>query len=663
MNHFCNDGSTLLKAFDRKGVDKEKRISFVKISSTAAILLPVAAVCIVLQRGCIATLQPNIWDGGISTLHLAALLTLGFAFWMLSNFLQPTPSIGVSIAADQAPPTHQNTGMAGLSHAAGRVDRHLPVKDGVVAEEEMIPIQNEQPKSGFLRRARESSAASLASLARVSSSASFAKLSTAVKSFATKSRCFTGEKPGQPRFISALSASESFVPIELIGELTLEDFTTILKYVQLANRVDFDDFDFVSHVGQTVRKVILLLDSAVCKSRGANSLPAKFSGDRESGDIDALLFAGVMRIFAEWRAVRVVPEEYKAYAVGMNLAKRDLISNIGKMEIATQQWIQREISEGIADVYSPTIRQLLEFEIWTDAHPNLPQLKDKTAAVGLVWMTRQIKFQTKIFENLLDVPGKYDSAILAVRAAYKDVFDPFHGWIIQKIFNNSFNGAPPVEKMYTLMNPVHYELVLETARNNATKISGVPELRQMFLPVSRASFSSHETEEVHIEDESIGFDFELDQKMSKEEGVPRILHLDHHIKTEWAKFVNNLQNDWDCFVREFLGQQHDMEKEVPSSRQIDNSSTSTDGEQVGMDLEDQGDEEVEEAALPALFHTRRISAPLRVLDSEELDSYASREMTKAAHNHIEIYLDLMNPLLRNLDDLINEFGMNDPTKV
>ena len=55
--------------------------------------------------------------------------------------------------------------------------------------------------------------------------------------------------------------------------------------------------------------------------------------------MEALYFCAILRLFAEWRIVRQVPQGYKGYAVGMNLGHRDVVQNLVKLETAIHHFI------------------------------------------------------------------------------------------------------------------------------------------------------------------------------------------------------------------------------------------------------------------------------------------------------------------------------------
>merc|ERR1711966_183458 len=109
-----------------------------------------------------------------------------------------------------------------------------------------------------------------------------------------------------------------------------------------------------------------------------------------TGNIDALNFCAAMRVFAEWRVLRQVPPGYKGYAVGIGLGQKDIVQNIAKIEHAIHNYIDYRLSHGHDVVSSPTLRDLLQYEVDADVHGNtkLPRLKDKTAAMGLLWVRR-----------------------------------------------------------------------------------------------------------------------------------------------------------------------------------------------------------------------------------------------------------------------------------
>ena len=295
------------------------------------------------------------------------------------------------------------------------------------------------------------------------------------------------KKTSASKHISALSDFKPFVRVEDIAEMTLKDVTMAFRFAIESTREDFNLPKFMKGVRPRVKNAVEKMSEAVSKSRGIDVKPALTGGliaTSESGDMDALHFCAVMRIFAEWRVLRVVPEGYKGYAVGISLGHKDIVQNVAKIEQAVHTWIdhRREllsIQEGFEEgatgvntapyieLRSPTLRDLLQFEIDMEVHDKLPRLKEKTAAMGLVWVRRQLQYQTALFENLIYVPTRFESSKDAVSAAYLEVYNRYHGWAVQKIFSYSFQAAPEVPEIYKFMNPHRMKEVTEAAQTQA----------------------------------------------------------------------------------------------------------------------------------------------------------------------------------------------------
>ena len=305
---------------------------------------------------------------------------------------------------------------------------------------------------------------------------------------------------------STLGTPKPFVSVDSIAKLTLSDLTEFFQYAINNNRQDFQRAKYVSKTSERVKPMLELMDAAVVKSRGKDVEPAKtgpcavadcknseyaLSPSIGYGDVDALQFCAAMRLFAEWRVLRQVPEGYKGFAVGMNLGHKDIVQNVAKIEDAVHRWIdyRRELielqkawqdSEGCTaennvlgeedfELRSPTLRDLLEHEIDMDVHPKRPRLKEKTAAMGLLWVRRQLHYQTSLFSNIIKVPNDFKTANWAVQAAYNEVYGQYHGWAVQKIFNYSFQSAPEVEHIFKYMNPHRLKDAYDEARRFVSK--------------------------------------------------------------------------------------------------------------------------------------------------------------------------------------------------
>ena len=132
-------------------------------------------------------------------------------------------------------------------------------------------------------------------------------------------------KSAAPKHAFSLSETAPFVPLSEIADMTLTDLSTAFRYALESTREDFNSAKFFQGMVPRMKKVVGAMSDAVSKSRGKGILPALTGGIEpiEKGNIDALNFCAAMRIFAEWRVLRQVPDGYKGYAVGMNLGQKD----------------------------------------------------------------------------------------------------------------------------------------------------------------------------------------------------------------------------------------------------------------------------------------------------------------------------------------------------
>lgn len=262
----------------------------------------------------------------------------------------------------------------------------------------------------------------------------------------------------------ALSSTEPFVPLKDIAKLTLREVALAFRYALESTRKDFNKGKFIANAAPRAKKVFEQMTTAAAISRGRDVNVPTTGTELVWGDVDALHFCAAMRIFAEWRVLRQVPEGYRGYAVGMSLGQKDIIQNVAKIEEAVHSFIdhqelnslssEEESFNGNVEMNSPTLRELLQYDLDMQIHGNkLPRLKEKSGAMGLLWVRRQLHYQTELFSNVIRIPEHYKTTRAAVSAAYSEVYDKFHGWAVQKIFNYSFQAAPEVKEIIRFMNP------------------------------------------------------------------------------------------------------------------------------------------------------------------------------------------------------------------
>uniref|UniRef100_A0A7R9W955 Glycolipid transfer protein domain-containing protein n=1 Tax=Pseudictyota dubia TaxID=2749911 RepID=A0A7R9W955_9STRA len=552
----------------------------------------------------------------------------------------------------------------------------------------------------------------------------------------------------------ALSAADPFLPAKSIGELTLGDITVAFRYAVESGRDGFNRKDFVKRAGEDGKplsehatKALDAMDTATAKSRGKGIEPAKTSALPKKveeevggtgplspkvgfGDVDALQFCAAMRLFAEWRVLRQVPEGYKGYAVGMGLGHKDVVQNVVKIESAVHDLLliqdeemeyslddascktsdESEEESGVCPgsdasqlragpLRSPTLRDLLQYEIdhRVQTQGKLPRLKEKSAAMGLLWVRRQLQYQTAIFSNMLKVgslPGSiFPTAIDAVRSAYSEVYDKFHGWAVQKIFNYSFQAAPEAEVIYKHMNPAR--LVEVTAQARSGEIDHVGGIRYESTETTESEtvtiVSSEGDEEKMSEDTTVtrttsmekSWDDETSSSKSEEKVhthsndgshqeilVEENQFIDNSTSTEseakatnnndddsnpWVKFGSHIASEWDKLANHVGGECDKLGKHIGGEwdklaanvvrlfNKDDNHGMSS---SRGTDVRGGSSSPVDGG-----------------LSGEALEEYVSSQMAQDAHNHIERYLRIVRPLLTDLAGLFDEMNMDDPTKV
>jgi len=443
-----------------------------------------------------------------------------------------------------------------------------------------------------------------------------------------------------------LSNSECFVPLKEIAESTLKDISMSFRYAVESTQRDFNSGKFLSVLLPRVKKTIERMSTTIALARGDGvSAPITEPIDRSSvvhsGDIDAVNFCAAMRIFAEWRVLRQVPPGYKGYAVGIGLGQKDIVQNIAKIEHAIHEYVDRNSnndsskentfvnSSGIDSqgvITSPTLRDLLQYEVDANVHDNtkLPRLKEKSAAMGLLWVRRQLVYQTEIFNNVLDVGTRFDSSRAAVQAAYDEVYGNLHGWAVQKIFSYSFQAAPEGIEIYRYMNPHRLEEVQQEARTKIMGISGRKKRKNDNKAFGR-----------------------IVRHVGKEWDK-----IAGNVVNEWDKISDNVVNEWDKVtgnIGQLFGQQRHRQNHPPKKRR-----------RLSMEKKDTI---IKTAITDDSDHKMTPGEDTSVVKEQEMENFINQEMRKDAYEHIKAYLEVVNPLLDDLSSLIDEFNMDDPTKV
>ena len=375
-------------------------------------------------------------------------------------------------------------------------------------------LSQSYPSSGTLQR-----------LSHVSSRESLTRLSTSIRnSMSTASR-----DPRSPRVaVPAITSSTCFAKADYIDKLSIEDITSLFTYAGSINQENFDRKEFLVDQTDVVRCIVTAVDLAVSLSRGSSAeLNSSSNNQTEQplqsslGDMDALYFVAVTRVYAEWRNVRLVPSGHKKYALSMAMAYKDIMKNLAKIEYTVHSYLKGEQQLNSESKSStPTFRQLLQYETDTNVHPSLPRLSDASAANGLLWVKRQLHYQTASLRNTLQVPIAFSSPKEAGISAYDEVYRDYHGWAVKQIFHHSFSGTPPLTKLWEQAIPPPAPVKNKSHIRNESNDSTT-------FPVPNRQLSDVSSD---------------DSKQSREEQFDLLEALDNigsHIIGEWEKFIGH----------------------------------------------------------------------------------------------------------------------------
>jgi len=470
--------------------------------------------------------------------------------------------------------------------------------------------------------------------------------------------------------IQSITRKECFARLDYIEQLPVSDISILFRYAADANLNDFEKRKFIAEQTQIVQAMITALDMAVKVSRGCLSEGTTIisTSERSVGSIDALRFVAVTRIFAEWRNLRLVPKGgYQRYAVGLSLAYRDMLQNLEKIERGVHEYLRhhqtldKERKSPTSLIPSPTLRQLLQFELEIKLHKKLPYLTEKSSASGLLWTKRQLHYQLATLGNSLEVPEYYASPKDAASAAYRIVYNDYHGWAVKQIFSHSFSGSPPMDKIWLSINPPNnlsringggggeqnYTTTTSTTKcPNARPDDNYPPLLARKLSdaascaTSQISSSSSIESSVITEEDDNEF-LAVMEKFGDEivEKLEDLLRMFNCGKEEKKKRNDNLilssesHFNLDQLNTDFVGGSsfHNSGNNMNDNISIMSSSTST---------------------VPSIDNTGVASQ--RQLTLSNVIESSKRDVADFVRN--------LSPMVADIDDLINELNMSDPTK-
>lgn len=400
------------------------------------------------------------------------------------------------------------------------------------------------------------------------------------------------------------SAGDPFLSNDDTGKLWLSDIKEIFLFAAMMNRLKGEKRP--SGQRSCVQKALDSVEAAITFSRGPNTQTLLFEIDTKNltyGDMDALAFIAACRIFAEWRSIRLVPSGYPRYSMGMGVARRDLLQNLGKVEKAVHEYIGNRSDPGTVGE-TPTLRQLLQFETSQNVHPTLPRLTDRSGANGLLWTIRQLRYQTRIFSNLRQTPFLFPDSKSANQAAYHATYNQYHGFFTRQVFQATFDVAPHADVVTEHMN------AWIPNDENSTQAESVD--------AESLNEDGHEQEDtwIHLDLETTEHESTKDFDLE----AHRLADSPERPKSQnpLERFGNHLQVEWNRMISQCAGA---TEQQPPA---LNNS-----------------------------LHQHAITdQPLRRQGS-----------FKVADRQLCSFVDFMQPLLDDLENMMEELNMNDPSKV
>jgi len=192
-------------------------------------------------------------------------------------------------------------------------------------------------------------------------------------------------------------------------------------------------------------------------------------------------------------------------------------------------------------------------------------------------------------------------------AAYKEVYDEYHGWAIKQVFLHSFAGSPPVEKIWEAMEPP--EQVLKDESN----FEGCSQKQYQNVPQRTLSDVSEEEED------------------PDNEFLMALENFGHQVADKWL----DLLGLFNCLS--------DEEKKKRRAQNLILSSESF----VNLN-------EIEDSLIKVM------RSPGTANDENDKKPVDKIEQVKAG---TAAFVEELRPLLQELSDMLDELNMNDPSRV
>jgi len=545
--------------------------------------------------------------------------------------------------------------------------------------------------------------------------------------------------------VRSITRKECFASLDYVERLSINDISVLFRYASHSHTNLNSDprkkKSFLNEHNQNLRAVIGALDIAVKISRGclleereasaASTSTAKTAtcikeennnnNNNNREDVDALRFVAVTRIFAEWRNLRLIPKKggYPRYALGLTLAYRDILQNLEKIEEGIHEYLRyhhrqqineaRRNSTSMVIAPSPTLRQLLRFELETDVHKKLPYLKNNSAASGILWTIRQLQYQLATFGNSLQVPEYYPTFPDAAKAAYRTVYDGYHGWAIKHIFSQSFNASPTLDKIWLAINPSndnngqhqHNSSAKGSDNRREDDYGPVPPTRRLSdFTVSSATTATASTSDSSSDSQvssSLSSDSEESITINErhDDGADKFLSSMEKIGLEILDRWEDLLRIFNCGGKEEKKKKHKFNLILSSKSHFGLDQLLNNADLVQSSFHDNGNDTnintnsnhgcdsividdsssiisgcsssteslqssgMDESTMDASSNGHHLCYHNRRTVSD--DNYGNNPI-ESSKRDVEVFVKDVLPMVMNLGQIIKEFNMNDPTR-
>jgi hypothetical protein len=328
-----------------------------------------------------------------------------------------------------------------------------------------------------------------------------------------------------------------------------------------------------------------------------------------------------------------------------------VMQNLTKIEAAVHAYLEHYTASSHSNILndasdesplpSPTLRQLLEYEA-ENIHKSLPRLEGKTAAVGFLWIKRQIHYQESTFHNTIQVPSlQFQTPQEAALAAYQEVYADYHGWAVQQIFKNSFGGTPPLEVLWTQMDPPVRLLKDEPETTSDSINPAVSKPKYSFILPDPSRLIIHESSDDSEDDSS-----------------SLLLEEENEIELALGELRNDIVGAWEGTVQFFSRFLCVVLPSEDGRRSSDDLLISRESYLALANLEETALAHQLEETMP------RLPPPRSLPEIPENASAApSMDCIERVKREIQLHVAEMKPLVEDWRALIVELNMNDPSKV